>query len=179
MKIEWTKYKEQFNEQWLKAKEWWSHLSTREKQASIAGASVVAIFIVYELMWSPLVDHVEVLRKQIVTEQKTLVWMQAADTDVRKMEGETTKKGKSVSPVAMLSLLQKQINHVELNKNLTQLKQASNDTIEMHFQKVEFDKLIGLLTTIVKEQPVSISQMSATADNTPGIVNADILLKMS
>jgi general secretion pathway protein M len=174
MKIEWAK----INEQWLKANERWSALSVREKQASVIGASVLVIFIIYQLMWSPLVDHVADMRKQIVTDQQTLVWMQAADNDIRKVEGQAKTKGKSVSPVALLSLIQKQINRAELNKNLTQLKQASNDTIEMHFQKAAFDKLITLLTVIIKEEPVSISQMSVTAENTPGLVNADVMLTM-
>lgn len=165
-------------EQWSKLKTGWGNLAAREQQAIAIGASLLGIFILYQWIWSPLVDHVAAMRKQMVAEKKLLVWMQTADKQIHKIEGTSQNKSKSVSLVMLLSLVQKQINHAGLEKNLSQLKQASNASITMHFQKVEFDKLIALLTIIIKEQHVSITQMSAVAENTPGIVNADVMLKI-
>ncbi len=164
-------------ESWLKWKEKWSQLSLREKQAVVIGTALMVIFIIYQWIWTPYLYHVNAMRQKITTDQKTLVWMQGVDKTISKIEGQAKRKTKPVSPVELLSLLQKQVNQANLSQSLTQLKQATNESITLHFQKVEFDKLIHFLTIALKEQPIIILQMSAIAENAPGIVNADIVLK--
>ncbi len=164
-------------EMWLKWKEWWSQLALREKQAVMLGGPLLIIFILYQWIWSPYLDYVNGMRKRIGTEQKLLLWMQEADAAINKIAGQSKTKIKAVSPVMLLSVMKKQVNKAGLEQYLTQLKQATNESIELHFQKIEFDKLIKVIISVMKEQPVSILQMSVVADNTPGIVNADIILK--
>jgi general secretion pathway protein M len=166
------------NEYWIKVKEWWSALATREKRAVVLGGSIVALFIVYQGIWSPLKEQAASMRKRLVAQEKTLAWMQSADKTLQQIQGQATNRNKSTSPVMLLSVMQKQINQAGLEQNLTQLKQASNESIEMHFQKVDFDKLVKLLTLVIKEQRVSITQMSVVAESAPGTVNADVVLKL-
>ena len=166
------------NEYTSKVKDRWSALAVREKQAVAIGGSLLGIFVVYAGMWSPLVGHVANMRSRIESDQKTLTFLQVADKEIQKIERNVTAKNKAASPVVLLGVLQKQINHAGLDANLTQLKQATNETIEMHFQKIAFDKLVRLLMTVSKEQAISVSQMSVTAENAPGMVNADITLKI-
>ena len=162
----------------VKLKEWWSNLAPREKQAVTWGGALLGIFIIYQGIWSPYVDHIASMRNSIKSNQKTLVFMQEADKEIQKKESQSNTKAKTTSPVALLGFLQKQINQSQLNQQLTQLKQATNDSIELHFQKIEFDKLMNFLIKIVKEQSVSITQLSATAESSPGVVNADVMLKI-
>jgi general secretion pathway protein M len=165
-------------ERWVKLQEWWLNLALREKQAVALGGLLLGLFILYQFIWTPYLNQITAMRTRIQTEQKTLRWMQAADKEISKLSGQSKNKSQSITPVIVLGLLQKQINHVGLEQNLTQLKQATNESIELHFQKVVFDKLITFLTSVIKEQSVSIAQLSVSAENTPGIVNADIILKL-
>jgi general secretion pathway protein M len=165
------------NETWVKLKEWWVSLAIREKQAVAAGSSLLAIFIIYLGIWSPYLNHIAEMRKQIATDQKTLQWMEVADKAIQKVEGKSQGKGKAVAPVVLLSILQKRINSAGLEQYLKQLKQATNESIEAHFQKIEFDKLMKLLISVTKEEGVTVTQMLATTENAPGVINADILLK--
>lgn len=163
---------------WQKLKEWWTTLTTREQQAVAVGGSLVFIFLVYVAIWSPLMTQTDLLRKRIVSQQKALLWMQSADKEIQKMQGQSQDKTQAVTPVVLLSLMQKQINRNGLEQSLTQLKQTGNDSIEVHFQKVEFDKFIDMLTTMMKGQAVSIAQLSVTADSAPGVVNVDMVIKI-
>jgi type II secretory pathway component PulM len=165
-------------ESWAKLKEWWASLALREKRAVTLGGSLLGIFIVYQFIWTPYTNYIGEMRDRIQKNEKMLVWMQSADKEIRKIEAQSKNQNKPVALVVLLGLLQKQINTASLEQYLTLLKQASNESIEMHFQKVDFDKLMRLLTAIIKEHSVSISQMSAIALNEPGIVNADIVLKL-
>jgi type II secretory pathway component PulM len=164
---------------WSSVKEWWSHLAVREQQAVAIGGSLVTLFILYQLIWSPWLNHIDQMRKRILSAQKTLVWMRSADVAIKNIEKDSTQKSTSATPVELLSYLQEQINQSSLAPALKELKQSENDAVEIHFQKVSFDGLVKMLTKVVKEQPVYIAQMTATADNAPGIVNADVMLKVS
>jgi len=164
-------------ESWAKLKEWWANLAQREKQAVMAGSSLLGLFIVYQWMWTPYLDHIASMRERIASDQKTLLWMQSADQVLQKAENKSIAKNKPVTLVVFLSQMQKQVKQSGLEKFLTQLKQSSNDSIEVHFQKVEFEKLIKFLATVMKTYPVSISHMTLVAAESSGYVNADIVIK--
>ena len=93
------------------------------------------------------------------------------------MGNKSATKNKPVSIVVFLSQMQDKIKSAGLENTLTQLKQSANESIEMHFQKVEFDKLMSFLIAVMKEHPVSISRLSVAATDAPGVVSADIVMK--
>lgn len=166
------------NELQEKFKSWWSTLAPREKQMVSVGSVVVTAAIFYFGIWSPYLERVASLRQRVQSSQKTLLWMRAADVEMKKMEGETEQQKQVTSPVVVLSDVQKQVTQSGLDGAMTQLKQASNDTVEMHFKQVPFDKLMKMLTSLVKSEGVLITQMSAIASETPGIVEANITLTL-
>lgn len=166
------------NNELQKVKAKWEQLAPREKQAVAIGGVFVALFIAYAGIWAPLLNHVDNLREQIATDQKKLVWMQSADHELSKLEKQVTTGRSGVTPVVLLSQLQQQIRAAELDKYMKVLKQVSNHAIQLEFQQVEFDKLIPLLARVTKQQHINISQLAVTADRTPGIVNATIVIKV-
>lgn len=161
----------------VKLKEWWNALAERERRTLTIGGLLAALFLFYALIWSPYLNRVADLRKQILAQEKTLSWMQTADKEIRKLESEHTPKAEALSPVELLAYLQKQLTDSGLTA--AQLKQISNDSVQMQFQKVDFDRLIGFLIKVAQAQSVTITQMSAMADVSPGVVNADVTLKIA
>lgn len=173
MKEKWINLKDQ----WMaKIQEKWQPLADREKKAVLIGGAFLGVFILYAGIWSPWLNHLEAMREHIHTQQKNLVWMQNVDTQLVQLEKNPKQSEHVTSPIALLSILQKQVDEARLQSNLVQLKQASNETIEIQFQKVSFDKLMQLLIHISKEQSVQIATLNATADTEPGLVNADVVL---
>ena len=162
-----------------KAKEWYAALEPRERSAVNIGGGAVLFAILYFGIWSPLVNHVDELRKRIVTDQKTLTWMREADEKIKQLSATESTVQQAVTPVQLLTLLQMQINQAGLRDALKEMKQASNDAIQLHFKNVSFDQLITLLMSVLKNSHVAISQFTATAEATPGMVNADIMLTLN
>lgn len=160
----------------IKLKSWWAGLALREKQGVALGGILLGLFIIYECTLSPLYTSVSDLREQITADQEILVWMRATDKEIQKAESGSRRKTKVLSPVMLLSVMQKQINHAGLDQYLTQLKQTNNQAVEVHFQKVSFDKLASLIIKVLKEENVSISQFSIAAENEPGVVSANLVL---
>jgi type II secretory pathway component PulM len=163
-------------ETWQQIKVWWDQLAVREKRAIVIGGSLLGIFILYKGIWMPSLQHLDNMRQSITSGQKTLAFMQSAD-QLMQVNAEHSKQ-KPVSLVVFLSQMQKQIKLAGLEPYLVQLKQAAEESVEMHFQKVEFDRLVTFLIATTKEYPVTILQLSVIALDTQGYVNADILLAM-
>lgn len=158
-------------------KEWWAGLALREKQMLMLGSVCVSLFLLYQLIWSPLLNQVQRMRERVQSEQRMMVWMRQADKNLTQLEREAKPVDKRLSPVALLSLLQTDIHQAGLEKGLLQLKQTSNDAITVKFQQVSFDQLIILLTNILKVHGVTLAQFSGVAQGTSGMVNADMTLK--
>jgi general secretion pathway protein M len=166
-------------EYWHKAKNWYAALEQRERRAVLVGGSSVMFAVLYFGIWSPMVNHVDDMRKRIVTDQKTLTWMREADEKIKQLAATETTSQQAVTPVQLLTLLQMQINQAGLRDALKEMKQASNDAIQLHFKNVSFDQLIKLLMSVLKNSHVAISQFAATAETTPGMVNADVMLTIT
>lgn len=94
------------------------------------------------------------------------------------MNNRDDKPNKITSPVQLMGILKKEIARSGFEKNIVQLKQVANDSVEMQVQKVAFDKLMRMLVDISKTQSASITQMSTTAEAEPGIVSATINWKI-
>lgn len=170
---------EKLKTEWLKAKVRFAELATRERYMVLGGALFLGVMILY-LLWSSLLEGVDNKRKQLQAAKKTLQEMQLMDKKMKGVAGhEKNHPHRSLlSPVALLSFLQKKINENPLKGQLKQLKQANNDSVEVQFQAVPFDALIIFLTGIVKEKNITIANFSAKRSVSPGIVDANIILKI-
>ena len=160
----------------LRIKDWWNSLGSREKTWVTWGAPVACVLIIYQFILAPLVNNVSDMRERITSQQKTLVWMKAADEQIAHVSGEGTASANKTTPLALLSELQKNINKASLNQSLTQLKQSNNDAVDIQFKKVDFDKLIKLMLDTLQHYRVSVAQMAVTSVNKTGAVDATIVI---
>lgn len=157
-------------------KEWWMNLGLREKQAVSLGGIVVILFILYEIIWAPISNHNDTLRDEITRNQKLLTWMQEADQHIHATQKMLQKNAATKNSAALLSLLQKEVNQSPFAKNLAQMTQAENNSVQITLQKVNFDDLIKWLTELWKKQELTVSQMTVTPNGSLGIVDATITL---
>jgi len=154
----------------------WLRLSANEQRTVRIGGTALLVLMIYQFIWSPLLLKIDTLRKQIVAEQHTLTQLQSMDAEIKQLAKNGPKPIAINSPVMLLSYLQNQINQAGLAGQLTELKQATNNAIEMHFQKIAFDALATLIMQMTKEAAIHVAQFSVKAETAPGVVNADIVI---
>lgn len=165
------------NERWLKLKTWWAGLAEREQKMLTMGGLVVTAAVFYGLIWSPYLSYVSELRKRIKADQSTLVYMQALDHKIQEMQKQEKPHRQNLDSISFLTELQKQVEKSGLQQNLLPLKQTSQDAIQMHFQHVEFDKLILFMMQVIQNYQLTITQLNATKEPSAGIVSADLTVK--
>lgn len=163
-------------ERWLQYKNKWLALAPREKQMTGLGALIILILFVYGFLWSPLVSHVEAMRKKLMTERKLLAWMKENDGALQTIKDHSDRKN-SNSTVGVLASLQRELQQKNLMSFVTQLKQESNEAVNIELQKVDFDSLMRFLMVFCHDYAVKIQHLSVQAERTPGTATARIVLK--
>ena len=158
-------------------KEWWMHLSLRDKRFLSGGGILIALFLFYEIFFATINNSNATLREEILHNQKLLTWMQEADQRKHVLEKLSAKNAATKNPAELLSILQKQINHSIFKPNMTLLVQSESDLVQMNFHAVDFDNFIKWLITQTTEENLIIKQMTVTANGNVGIVDASVFLQ--
>ena len=156
-------------------KDWWLNLALREKKMVTLGAIVVALFLVYKILWSPLVDANNNLRTRVLHNQETLSWMRQADQRIQALL-KTSEKNVSATG-SLLGIIQTDLHQSGLATEVSELHQADNDSVAFSFKKIEFDQLIIFLTTLWEKQGLLVSQITVAPGNGPGEVAAEVTIK--
>jgi general secretion pathway protein M len=158
-------------------KNWWLNLSLRENQTLSAGAALLSIFLIYIIVFAPLMSHITSLRQKIHADQSLLAFMQASDERIRSLEKNphaTTHKNAG----SLFSIVQDDINTNPVAKHVTQLQQADNDSVQLRLQKVNFDEFIKWLTVACQVHQLIISQLSIIPGSDTGDVDAELKLQL-
>ena len=157
-------------------KEWWINLGLREKQAVSIGSLFIILFILYEIIWAPLSDRNDSLRTEIQHNQKLLTWMQEADSHIQSTQKLLEKNTSGQNSAALLGLLQHEIDQSPFAKNLLQMNQAENNSVQLTFQKINFDAFIKWLTVLWQQHGLTVSHMTIKPNGSLGIVDANVVI---
>lgn len=161
-----------------KVMEWYEALASREKYAVLLGAGATIFFLFYIIIWAPVHGMAETARHRFLAQQKLLLWMQAADGELQQAGG-TLNQEKLNTPVAMLHFLQGKLAQSGLSGFVKQLNQINDTSIELQLQKVPFDQFMQFMLGMLKLQPLSISQLSATPTDTAGWVDVQMVISLN
>lgn len=151
------------------------NLTLRDKKFISIGILFLALFLLFEIILSPLANHNADLRESILDDQKLLTWMKSADERIQIQEKLATKPN-AHTPVFLLGLLQKQINQSAFKTNLIQLNQAESHEIQLTFKAVNFDQFIQWLATLCQQQNLSIMKIQIVQTGTMGLVDTMLYL---
>ncbi len=157
-------------------KEWWINLKLREKQYLTAAGFIIFLFFLYVTLLAPISHYNNSLREEISQQQHLLVSMQTIDTQIRNTEKLATKNLPTQTSATLLSTLQNETKQSPLASNLTQLSQTENNSVQLVFQKVNFDILMKWLSDLLQRKELNVVQMTATPNGSIGVVDATIVL---
>ncbi len=148
-------------------------LSLREKRIVLFGGFFILIFLMYELIWSPIANKHESLRHNILRDQALLTWMKEADQHITARA--QTQPIKS-STESLLSEVQIQLEKSDFSKLFSQLKQAEDNSVQVSFEKINFDQLMGWLVEMQNQFGWNVTDITVTKTETSGIVQVILTL---
>ncbi len=160
------------NEYLIIAKEWWHNLQTRERLYLICGSSIVAVMLFWGMIWDPLVKGIDKYETTIARDQDDLIWMQKAAQQIQSSQG--AQPNRRHSNQSLLALLEERISSLGLKPSLQRMNPDGVNQIKFWINAGSFDQLVKLFGELEQQYGVTVSAMSITSTEEPGLVDARV-----
>jgi general secretion pathway protein M len=161
--------------QWIKPlQSRWERLASRDRQIAGAVAGVMAIALLYLLVWSPLQRSLARLRLDVPNEHAQLQRMREMSEQVSRMRREAP------APLVTGSLLptvEQSATAHGLRAAFTRLDPEGSNGVRIQVDGAPFNALIGWLADAQKQYALRAEQATIEAHAVPGSVNARLILR--
>ncbi len=158
-------------------KEWYAGLAQREKLIVTVGAALVALLLIYALLWDPLASRATSLQ-QSVTEQSALhAWMQDAAAEAQRLRavggGTGVNGGRS-----MLSVVDQTAKSAKLMGAVKRIQPEGAELVRVTLEQAAFDDLMLWLGTLQRSYAIDVADLSIDRLDA-GRVSARLALRRS
>lgn len=156
---------------------WWEQLSQREQRLLSVGALLLLLIVAYLFLYQPLTQYTDKTRTQAQQQQALLQWMQQAEQALNTLQTQSSQI-KTITDATLLTTLSTLLATPPLNTSESTLAQTDNQQARIQFKQVPFDNLIQFLTLSWRQYRITTVSLETTPLNTPGLVQATIVLKI-
>jgi len=157
-------------------KQWFLSLTQRERILVQAATSVVAIFIVYLLIFEPISSTYEQNKKNVASSMETLQWMRTAAEEVKKLSAGGTVKAGSKGKQFILSTVDRSAKSAGLASVMKRVQPESDTGVRVWFENAPFDELIKWLSIIESNHGLSVNEINIEKTESTGLVNVRVFL---
>lgn len=162
-------------------KSWWIHLSTREHRILTAGGVLLILFLLYLIIIQPINTGLNNQINNIDAQKKLLSWMQTSVPELKALRksGDTRQ---TIPAGGLLSSVEQSLKQSQLSEAVTALEknpdETSQESIQLKFDKVNFDRFMTWLINFWQTYDINISQISVTRTPAAGIVQISLSLSL-
>jgi general secretion pathway protein M len=156
---------------------WWQGLQQRERQLLTVGATLLALFLFWLLIWHPLANGRASLESAVIRQREALATMRAQALEVQRLRaagvsGRAERQGKS-----LLALADATARGAGLTGALKRVEPVSAKSVRVTLELANFDALIGWMESLARDFTVQATDFSADRADGVGLVNARITLE--
>lgn len=152
-------------------------LGARERFLLAAGATVLALALLYALAWHPLAQRVDRLRVTVIEQIALQQWMQAASQEVRRLRA--SQSGQRTERQSLLALTDRTAREAGLGPAIRRVEPEGTDRVRIVLEQAGFDEMVSWLELLVSRFLVRVDSVTVDARNEPGLVNARLVLQAS
>ena len=158
-------------------KTWWEHFGVRE-QWLIGGGTVLALCILgYVLIWEPFQSSHRRLQQRVAEQRADLAWMRQAAQEIQRLSNSAGAAQPQADGRSLLTRVDQTARTAGLGAALKQITPQGDDKLNARLDAVEFDKLLAWLGALEREHRIMLINLSVDRTETPGRVNARVLLQ--
>ena len=156
-------------------KAWWDGRDPREQRMLGVGLVVVAVMLVWALIWKPLDDARLTLAESNGRLAADVASMRAAAVELRGgSAGEGDDASRARAGQSLLAVADAGIRDIGLGGSLKRIEPAGDGRVRLRLEAVSFDPLAAWLETLTVQQGIRVAEIAATRTAYAGQV--DILL---
>lgn len=156
-----------------KIKQQLDQLNDRERKMVYAALVALAVYLPYQLIWSPLMNAVEEKRERVARQQGDLIWMQSKLGDIKSLSRMSQRSGGSQQ--SAYGLVERTAR--QKFKNDLRVQQEGKSGIRVQIGNTSFDELMIWLDQLSSQNQVFVRDFKVDDEKEPGRVKASILLE--
>ena len=156
---------------------WWNELQARDRRVLLIGGGVVAVLLVWALVWIPLSRARASLTASVTQQRADLAWMRQALAQARALgaqgaRGNVARQGKS-----LLALADATARADGLGDALKRVEPTGPASVRVTFEIADFDTLANWMGALARDYGVTVTDFSADKAEGLGLVNARVTLQ--
>lgn len=147
-------------------KAWWISLTERDQYVLSIGGVILAIYLFYQLIISPLNTATVIKSRLYIDKKETLFWMEQQripSSQKMKLEGN------------LLSIFSTQLKKSSFAQFPFQLQQAGESRVQLTFNEVPYSDFLIWLKLLNEEYPMAITEFNVEKTKTPGVVKLKLI----
>lgn len=148
---------------------WFYAKDAGEQKILTIVAVIVAISLLWLLLWKPIADWRAEADNRFQNAQATLSWMQANEQRARASAGVSATAGGDRSLVPLLTRAAQ-----SLGLKLNRLQPRSDGGVTVSIEGQTFDKLLAWVAGLQENNAVVVSKVSINHKDVPGLVDAQL-----
>lgn len=154
--------------------EYWNKLQGGEQRTLLIGGVAALLLLLYGLVIDPFSQELKRLEQSVAADRELLAWMEQAAQQVKTLRGSGgAKRGNGQS---LLSLVDASAKKNGLGGALKQVRPEGNG-VRLRFEQASFDDMVRWLGRLGSEQGVGVLSLNLERLETPGTVNATVVLE--
>lgn len=157
-------------------KEWWDALGARERLILIVGAALLALLLLWAVLWQPLVSGVRQMEDEVTAQRENLRWMQTSAAELQQLRGSATPAAAGLGGRSLLAVADQSARSAGLGNGLKRIEPESADAVRVRLEGVAFDTVIMWLDGLARESGVLASSVTVERAATANQVNVRLTL---
>lgn len=157
-------------------KAWYLSQSPRDQKLVLLLGALVAVAMLYLLLWKPLSDGLEERRTRLEGQRNALQWMHDAAAEVSALGGGGGGERAKPSGKAPYLLVDEAVRRAGLGTP-KRIEPAGGKGARVQFDSVAFDRLLPMLGTLQERRGLSVSSANFKLSGDSGLVSARISLE--
>ncbi len=150
---------------------YWNHLNDRERWMLGIGGVCCLLFLIYLLLYAPLVASVNEKSAQLNEKKSILVWMEHA-----RKQHHSANVRQTLSDNKLLTVFADQLKLTSFQSFSYQLQQTSSGDVQLSFENVPYNAFIHWLWSLSEHYVFSIKQFNTERTQTPGVVKISLII---
>ena len=158
-------------------KDWWNNLQSREQNMVMLASIVVLAFVLYAMVWSPLIEKRDQKRQSLENNQELLTWMTSKSQEVKQLKRANPSFRQVDSKRSLLAVVDSLAKTLGVRNSINRIDPDGPHNATIWIDSMNFDALITLLGQLDKRNNVKVIEADMSKLDKPGIVKAKVSLK--
>lgn len=158
-------------------KDWWESLQSRERSMVFVASVLIALAILYFLIWSPISSSRDNKQTRVDAKRETLAWMMQKKQEVEHLKRINPNMFNRASDNrSLLAVVDTGAKQMGIRPAITKIEPKGDNSVQIWLEDIAFDYLIVLLGELERRNNIEVSNASFDRSDQIGKVNGKVTL---